>query len=60
MVNAEGARDAEALIYRELVSPEFDFWEDKTTKKRFVSVYTSCAVDHYAAESFIVGSRGTA
>jgi len=60
MINAEAVAEAEALIYHELIAPEYDMREDKNTKQRHVSVYTEFAMDHYGAEPYMVGFRGTA
>lgn len=60
VANTEAMAAAEALKVIPLIEGEVDVWEDKNTKQEYVSYYESYAMDHFGAESFIVGSRGTA
>lgn len=59
-INAEAAREAKALRNFVLNEGELDMWEDKATKTTIVSYYENCAFDHFGAQQFMVGSRGTA
>lgn len=58
--NVEALREAEALRVINLDDGEADIWEDKNTKTKYTSYYESYDFDHYGAESYIVGSAGSA
>jgi hypothetical protein len=60
LLNADGIRDAKALRVMNLDNGEADMWEDKNTKTMYTSYYESYDMDHYGAESFLVGSLGVA
>ena len=60
MVNTRGMKDQRGLRYIPLNEGELETFYDPKTKDYFVSYYHACAIDHFGAESYIVGSQGTA
>lgn len=59
LVNAEAMAQYKALKYFELNNGEFNMRRNDDTNAYYTSLYKACAFDHYNAEMFIVGSRGT-
>jgi len=58
--NQEFSTIAAAMRMITLYDAEVEVYENHSNKNTFVSVDLGFAIDHYGAESFIVGSRGTA
>lgn len=60
VINPNAMRQNKALRYGVLNPGEVESFYDPQTKNHFVTYYHTCAFDHYGAESYIVGSEGTA
>lgn len=60
LINSEMLARRKGLRYIPLMEAEIDMWEDKNTKNTWVSIYSQFTFDHFGAEAFCVGSRGTA
>lgn len=60
VLNTRGMKDQRGLRYIVLNEGELETFYDPKTKDYFVSYYHACAIDHYGAEAYIVGSQGTA
>ena len=60
VLNAENAQLAAAMRMITLYDAEVEVYENHSNKNSYVSIDLGFAVDHYGAESYIVGSRGTA
>lgn len=60
VINGRWMKDQRGLRYIVLNEGELETFYDPKTKDYFVSYYHACAIDHYGAEAYIVGSQGTA
>lgn len=60
VVNGRGMKDQRGLRYIVLNEGELETFYDPKTKDYFVSYYHACAIDHFGAEPYVVGSQGTA